>query len=71
MTAKIIQFRKPRQRTFAEQRAAEIDALVRRHFAEAFRHDRDAGALCVTLDADRTLQQMLPFHLDSQERIYL
>lgn len=71
MTAKIIAFRKPRQKKWAELRAEEIDAQVRRHFAEAFRYDRNADALVIWLADHAHGSQIIPFHLETQERIYL
>jgi hypothetical protein len=73
MTAQILPFRKKRLKDFADQRAAEIDAQVRRHFAEAFRYDRDAGALHIWLtdDPDRRGLVVLPFNIETQERVYL
>jgi hypothetical protein len=71
MTAQIIPFRKPRLRDWAAQRAAAVDAQVCRHLAEAFRHDRDAGALEIWLDDSPQGRMVLFMQHQTQARIYL
>lgn len=67
----VVPFRKRRLGEWAARRAAEIDAQVRHHIAEAFRYDRDVGALHIMLD-DSENGQTVTFHpVETQERVYL